>query len=180
MNTFKPMRIVILIFAVGATCFALADDDDEHESNSRGKADRRIIAAVFDPTYKAECATCHMLYPPGLLPSRSWKNMMDGLKDHFGENATVDTATKQHLTEFLTSNAADRSTLRRSQRISGSISASDSPLRFTETQYFKRQHHEIGAKVWQRKSIGSMANCAACHARAESGIFSEDEVRIPR
>lgn len=180
MNTYKHIRILVLTVAVGATCYALADDDDDHESHGREKTGRRSIAVVSDPTYKAECSSCHMLYPPGLLPARSWKNMMDGLKDHFGENATVDATTKKHLTEFLTNNAADNSTLRRSQKIAQSISNHDSPLRFTETQYFKRQHHEIGTRVWQRKSIGSPANCAACHARAESGVFSEDEVRIPR
>ena len=180
MNLFKCTRILVLTVAVGATCFALADDDDEHESHGRDQTNKRRIAAVSDPTYKAECSSCHMLYPPGLLPARSWKTMMGGLKNHFGENATLDKVTNERLTDFLTSNAADRSELKRPQRIARSISANDSPLRFTETQYFKRQHHEIGARVWQRKSVGSPANCVACHAKAELGVFSEDEVHIPR
>lgn len=180
MHAFKYIRVLILVIAVGGTYYALADGDDGDETHSRERAGRRNVAAKFDATYKAECASCHMLYPPGLLPARSWLRIMEGLKDHFGENATVDKAAKERLTEFLTSNAADHSPLRRSRKIAASIAASDSPLRFTETQYFKRQHHEVRAKVWQRKSVGSPANCAACHARAESGDFSEDEVRIPR
>ncbi|MCX6126340.1 MAG: diheme cytochrome c [Proteobacteria bacterium] len=176
----RHTRILVLMVAVGATCFALADDDGESESHARDHTSKRSITAVSDLTYKAECSSCHMLYPPGLLPARSWQAMMGGLKEHFGENATLDKAAGDRLTRFLTSNAADRSDLKRSQKIARSISANDSPLRFTETLYFKRQHHEINSKVWQRKSVGSPANCVACHARAETGAFSEDEVRIPR
>jgi hypothetical protein len=106
--------------------------------------------------------------------------MMGGLKDHFGENASLDPATTQKLTVFLTENAADRVDSRRSRKIAISIPAQASPLRFTETHYFKRQHDEVNAAVWKRKSIGSPANCVACHGRAEAGIFSDEEIRIPK
>jgi len=121
-----------------------------------------------------------MLYPPGLLPARSWKAMMGGLKDHFGENATLDAGTADKVTRFLVENAADQTTFRRSQKIAKSIAADATPLRITETNYFKRQHHEVSSKVWQRKNGGGPSNCAACHAGAEAGVFSEDEVRVPR
>ena len=180
MNIFIHVRVLVLMLAVGGTCLALADGGEDKDSPSREKASRRNLAAVSDAKYKTECSSCHMLYPPGLLPARSWKTMLDGLKDHFGENAMVDQATKTYLLEFLTKHSADHSAMRRSQKIARSIPANETPVRFTETQYFKRQHHEIGKKVWQRKSIGSPANCKACHAGAETGEFSEDNVRIPR
>ncbi len=171
---------VIAVVMLGAF-IANARDSDEGDEHHRDRlSERRSVAAPMDPTYKAECGSCHMVYPPGLLPERSWVKMMGGLKDHFGENATLDKETSSKIQKFLTENAADRSSLRRSKKISKSISSSESPLRFTETSYFKRQHHEIGMKIWSRKAIGSPANCTACHSRAEQGIFSEDEVRIPR
>lgn len=179
MKLIQLLRALILVLVGTVTCLALADDDDENEHHHPGR-NRRHVAAASDPAYKAECGSCHMLYPPGLLPARSWTAMMGGLKDHFGENASLDPAMRQKLTDFLTENAADRVAQRRSQKIAQSIPAQDSPLRFTETHYFKRQHDEVRDAVWKRKSIGSPANCVACHGRAEAGIFSEDEIRIPK
>ncbi len=178
MRLFHFLRVFIMVLVGAATCSALADDDENEDHHSDHK--RRHVAAPSDPAYKAECGSCHMLYPPGLLPARSWNAMMGGLRDHFGENASLDPAMRQKLTEFLTENAADRVVQRRSQKIAQSIPSQQSPLRFTETHYFKRQHDEVKDSVWARKSVGSPANCVACHGRAEAGIFSEDEIRVPK
>lgn len=181
MQTFKRIIFGMLAVTALSSFIALADDDDEEGEHHRDRhSERRSVSAPVDPTYKAECGSCHMVYPPGLLPERSWVKMMGGLQDHFGENATLDKATADSIQKFLTTNAADQSSLRRSQKIAKSIPRGESPLRFTETRYFKRQHHEVGDNVWSRKAIGSPANCVACHARAEQGVFSEDEVHIPR
>lgn len=179
MKHLQFLRISILVLVGTVTCLALADDDDDNEHHHPGR-ERRQVAAPSDPIYKAECGSCHMLYPPGLLPARSWNAMLVGLKDHFGENASLDATTTGKLKDFLTENAADRADQRRSRKIAQSIPAQESPLRFTETRYFKRQHDEVDTAVWKRKSIGSPANCVACHGRAEAGIFSEDEIRIPK
>lgn len=179
MELFPMIRIVLLVLAGVGTCLALADDDDDNEFEHR-KRNRKHVAAPANPVYKAECGSCHMLYPPGLLPARSWTAMLEGLKDHFGENASLDAETTKRLTIFLSENAADRSDQRRSRKIAQSIARDESPRRFTETYYFKRQHHELGPDIWKRKSVGSPANCVACHGRAEAGIFSEEEIRIPK
>ncbi len=163
------------------TLLARADDDDDDDEYSRDRyLKRRSVFAPDNPIYKEECGSCHMVYPPGLLPARSWDKMMENLKNHFGDNATLDNQLQNNIRQFLSMNAADRTALRRSQKIAKSIPADESPLRFTETYYFKRQHHEVGRKVWSRKSIGSPSNCVACHGRAEQGIFSERELSIPR
>jgi hypothetical protein len=54
------------------------------------------------------------------------------------------------------------------------------PLRITETRWFVRKHDEVPRATWSRKSIGSAANCVACHRQAEQGNFEEDAVRIPK
>lgn len=49
------------------------------------------------PKWKAECGTCHIAYPPQLLPAPSWRRVMSGLDKHFGTDAGLDarTATEQ-------------------------------------------------------------------------------------
>lgn len=177
------VRFLFGLFAVitlGAWIAHADDDEYEREHYRDRKIERRSVAAPTNTIYRAECGSCHMVYPPGLLTERSWLKIMSGLKDHFGDNATLEQEVADKVKDFLTENAADKSSFRRSRKIARSIPKEQSPLRFTETNYFKRQHHEVSQKIWSRASIGSRSNCVACHQRAEQGIFSEDEIRIPR
>lgn len=181
MNSRKKWLVGLgLVLTLGALMARADDDDDEGEREGSRRAQRRTVAAPADPAYKAECGSCHMVYPPGLLPARSWTKMMAGLKDHFGENATLDAKTTSQIRDYLTANAADRAGQRRSQKIARSIPSDETPLRITDTLFFKRQHHEVSARVWRRPAVGSPSRCSVCHARAEQGAFSEDEVRIPK
>ena len=36
------------------------------------------VAPVTDKVVAKECSACHMLYPAGLLPARSWTAVMAG------------------------------------------------------------------------------------------------------
>lgn len=130
--------------------------------------------------WRAECAACHTLYRPELLPERSWRKLMAGLDRHFGANASLDSATQREVTEFLATNAADHSGQQRGRKIAESIAATETPLAITETRYFIRKHDELHAEIWRRKAIGSKANCGACHPGAEQGSFSEAALRIPK
>lgn len=121
-----------------------------------------------------------MLYPPWLLPSRSWKAVLSGLKNHFGESAEMDQKDVDRLSKFLEANASDRGPARSFQNITRRIPANTTPLSLSETDAFKREHKEVGPKVWLRKSIGTAANCVACHSKAEAGDFDEDGVHIPK
>jgi aldehyde:ferredoxin oxidoreductase len=56
----------------------------------------------------------------------------------------------------------------------------DIPLRISETPYFRRKHHELRPEVFKRKSVGSPANCSACHLTAEKGDYDEHKVKIPK
>jgi hypothetical protein len=96
---------------------------------------------------------------------------MRGLDKHFGVDASLDAATANRITTFLEQTAASN---RRDVRPIAAI-----PLRITDTAWFRHEHDEIPSTVWQRKSVGSPANCAACHTGAEQGHFSEHGVRIP-
>lgn len=126
-------------------------------------------SAPADPRYAAECGTCHVAYPPRLLPAASWRQVMGTLDRHFGTDASLDPARARDIAAFLEHNAGTPERL----------GASATP-RITETRWFVRKHDEVPAAVWRRASVASAANCAACHTGAESGDFRERNIRIPR
>jgi Dihaem cytochrome c len=70
-------------------------------------ADGPRLVPIKDPVVAKECSACHMLYPAGLLPARSWAAITANLTDHFGDNAELDAATTQRVADYLAANAAD-------------------------------------------------------------------------
>ena len=155
-----------LVLAICLPGISLADDE---EGNS-------LLRQASNANWKTECGACHMTYHPGLLPARSWRKMMDGLDKHFGQNASLDPIPQKEITSFLVKFSADQG----NTKYAKSIPAASTPLRITETAWFKREHREVRAEVWKRAKIGSASNCMACHKGAEQGDFSEDKVAIPR
>lgn len=132
-------------------------------------AAKMAMPADAPASYEAECASCHMAYPPALLSEQSWKNVMAGVSKHFGTDASVDAKTQTEITSWLVKNAATR------QKYSETAPEN----RITKTSWFIRKHDEVGADVWKRASIKSPANCGACHIDAAKGIFSENNIKIP-
>lgn len=121
-------------------------------------------------TWRAECGSCHIAYPPNLLPAPAWRRMMAGLDKHFGTDASVDAATAAEIGAFLESNAGQ-----------GRKRGIDSgTLRISDTPWFKRKHDEVAAATWKDPRVKTPANCSACHVGAERGDFDDDAVRIPR
>lgn len=120
-------------------------------------------------SYEAECASCHMAYPPALLSAKSWKNVMSSLDKHFGTDASLDPKTQTEITNWLVKNATTR------QKYSETAPEN----RITKTTWFIRKHDEVRADVWKRASIKSPANCTACHLDGAKGNFSENNIKIP-
>jgi hypothetical protein len=175
-----------LIAAIGMTAAVLAVGSPYgRESGWYGPYDYRFarprqdFAPVQSTLYQEECGECHFAYQPGLLPAASWQRIMDGLADHFDENAELDQETAGELRAYLVANAADRVGTGRSPGIARSLQGT-APLRFTETTYFRRQHHEIPARAVQgNPEVGSFSHCDACHRGATEGSYDEHSVRIP-
>lgn len=170
MSSRRSLQLGTLIIAVSVSGYLFASGDEG------GKA----FPPVDNAKWRSECASCHMLYHPALLPERSWRKLMATLDKHFGENAGVDAATEKEIANFLAANAADRGNSRRARKIMQTIPSEAAPLRSSETGYFIRKHDEVSPEVWKRKAVGSKANCAACHADAARGNFDEHAIRIPR
>ncbi|MDE1943301.1 MAG: diheme cytochrome c [Betaproteobacteria bacterium] len=171
----KWLPYILFASTVLSAAGLLATSADGREDDSMEQ-----LPKVENAAWHSECSSCHMLYHPALLPSRSWKKIMGSLDRHFGENASLEPAQRDEITRFLTSNAADHQLNQRSRRIVQSIPPDEAPVRISSTLYFISRHDEIPNTLYQRKSIGSASNCAACHRSAEQGEFSESTVRIPR
>lgn len=146
------------------------DDDREEHHDQRGKARVDTAAVRASPQWKSyatECGSCHLAFPPSMLPARSWTALLAGLNDHFGENAEVDAATRKQLEGFLSQNA-------------GRDVGGPAPLRITALPWWRHEHDEISPATFQRKAILSPANCGACHPGANQGAFGEHAVKVPR
>jgi hypothetical protein len=155
-------RLILALAATSALLFApaaFADDDEGEGGEGRG------WGPVQHAATQAECSGCHMVFPPQLLPAESWNAVMGNLKDHFGEDATVDAATAESIRGYLVANAMR----------SGGIDANNPPLRITEFRWFTQEHGKrLRAKVEADPKIGSFANCVACHKGAANGMFDDD------
>jgi len=141
----------------------------------RAQADGgRFFQPVTDAVVKEECGSCHLAFPPSMLPARSWQKMMGDLKNHFGTDASIDAASAEKITRYLTENAADAGGQRYGGRLMRDLPSQNVPLRITELPRWVRIHHEVSASEWKAKKVGSKANCAACHANADRGYFDDE------
>ncbi len=156
-------------------------DRDHHDHNRRyqrhaGSSDS--LGTVDSPAYREQCGVCHFVYHPGLLPSGSWEKILSKLPDHFGATIETDLEILRVVEQYLTTHSAEHSSARLSARVIRCLGG-DTPIRITDVPYIRKEHDEIGPTVFQRKSVGSRSNCAACHTTAETGIFREETVAIP-
>lgn len=141
---------------------------------SRARADGgHYFPPVTDPQVREECGSCHLAYPPSMLPAASWQRLMNGLQDHFGEDATVDPATAQKITAYLVDRAADRGGSRHGKRLLRGLPADAAPLRISELPRWVREHREVSSSEWRSKKVRTKANCAACHVDADQGYFED-------
>ena len=151
------VRLVATVVALGSLAGAQAGD-------------RGLLPIDMPRAYAQECASCHTAYPPGMLPARSWQRVMSGLDRHYGTDASVDAVTAQQLGVWLRAHAGTY------KRANGEPPQD----RITRSAWFERKHREVGAAVWTHASVGSAANCSACHAGADRGNYDDDDLRFPQ
>jgi len=178
----NTLAITAVIFTLGFVTLPVVYSDSDFRWGKMEEYGQKLtgVAAINNPVYKEECGSCHMAYPPGLLPASSWTKVMSGLEDHFGDNAELDAEALQAINAFLLANSADQSDYRRSRKFIRSIQSGEAPLRISETPYFKKEHDEIPDRmVTGNPKVNSYSHCNACHAKAEQGGFNEHDIRIP-
>lgn len=180
----KTSHVVLAVLAgvlTVASQIVLSDDDHERGSRKNKMFERTPdVAVVQDTAYAKECGECHFAYQPGLLPERSWRKVMGGLKDHFGDNAELPAPKHEQILNYLVANSAEHGGFRRSEKILKSLRANDAPDRITDTPYIRGKHDEVPDRMIKANDkVRSLSNCSACHTKAAQGSYSENEIRIP-
>ena len=157
----RPLALGVAALAVTVMLLgrAQAGDDDYYPP-------------VTDKLTLQEFASCHIAFPPSMLPAASWKRMMGELEDHFGDDASVDAETAAAITRYLVDNAGDAP--RQASKLLRGLRPGEAPLRITELPKWVREHDEVPESDWTHKDVGSKANCTACHIDADKGYFEDD------
>ena len=75
-----------ILFALFAMASLAIPAHAKYNGEDRG---RPLLPSQVNAKWQQECASCHMAFPPGLLPAASWKKMMSGLDQHFGADASI-------------------------------------------------------------------------------------------
>jgi hypothetical protein len=189
MNRIYKWIVFLSVFLLSANSVlytALADHNDHKRSRKHQKRyrnhsdhDEGYLKPVNNPTYETTCGECHFVYQPELLPSASWNKILDQLDDHFGEELEINPESERVISGYLYANSAEKSSAQIAIKIMKSI-GNQTPQRITEIPYIQKNHHEISKDVIKRESIGSLSNCLACHTTAESGVYDDDNVKIPK
>ncbi|MDD3463535.1 MAG: cytochrome b/b6 domain-containing protein [Sulfurospirillaceae bacterium] len=169
---------IVGIFWIGFSIFVLVYLLLTPRSFLMADGNIKIDYAKEHKVFYKECISCHTLFPPFLLPSSSWVGMMDTLKDHFGDDASLDEDATLSIKEFLVKNSAEFSTKESAFRILESIDKDKTYLAITETPFWKKRHKKIDKKIFEREDIGKPSNCKACHDNIENGLLNNRDIRM--
>ena len=136
-----------------------------------------VPSGPLDPTYREECGSCHMAYPPSLAPSARWIAILANLSDHFGEDASLKPDVAGHIRAYLTMNAAEKWDTRAAYEFQRSNP--QDPLRLTATPFWVRTHRGIPESVFNSRAVGAKDACDKCHRDASTGRFDPQDIQIP-
>src|SRR5512145_3377199 len=89
--------LAAILLVAGIAKLAVSDEHSEDGRQTIGSAEDEEVrvrrAQPSDPEWLEECGACHIAYPPRFLPAESWREIMIGLDDHFGSDASLDART---------------------------------------------------------------------------------------
>lgn len=160
---YRPIIMGLLLMAPLAFVLDRAQAGDSH-----------YYPPVTDPVVAEECGSCHLAFPPSMLPARSWTVMMANLEDHFGDDASLSADATRHIEAYLVERAADRGGQRYVGKLLRGVGAREAPQRITELPKWVHEHDEVRQSRWSDPEVRSKANCAACHRDAEQGYYDDD------
>lgn len=167
----RPVLAVVLLVVLAGSAVSLL------QWSSRLPPPYSLRALPQNPMHQQECGACHYALNPSLLPASSWAGLMSSLKEHFGEDASLDTPLTRDLTTWLVDNAAETFDTESANRFR--VVAPEEPYRVSSTPYWVRKHASIPPEVFGRQGVRSKVNCQSCHRDAESGRFDDQAIMIP-
>lgn len=135
------------------------------------------LAGPANTIYQQECGDCHPAYHPSLRTAQDWQSIMDGLSNHYGEDASLFPDTHAQISAFLVQHNATSFDTEVAHKIGRHTTAS---FRMTDTRYWQKKHDELSTRDFSHPSIGSKVNCNACHQDADSGRFDDAKIKLPK
>jgi hypothetical protein len=111
-----------------------------------------------------------------MLPPASWKAMMQGQAEHFGEDLSLAPDAIAQLTQLAMAPLAAEPWACWKTR--SSIDSGAAPLRITETPYWKARHEDLEPRLFKAPVSNGGHDCAACHRDAASSIFHPRMIHI--
>lgn len=176
-NIFHKLFILFSIVSFLWAVYYLSDIKESIFTAAKyKKKDYELVHSEF----VNECGSCHITYPPFLLPKRSWSMMMQDLENHFGDDASIDEQTNLSILKFLENNSAENSTHEASFKILKTLKDNNSTIAITKMAYWKKRHKNIDDDIFLSKEVRSRANCSACHKDIEYGLLENSLIQIPK
>lgn len=165
------------VFWLGATVVALIYLLASPNALLLADNNSKVDYAKVHPAFAKECGSCHMLYPPFLLPKASWDEMMASLDNHFGDDASLDPVTMRSIKAFLDDNSAEHATKEAAVYMLSRLKNDTMPKSITETSFWKKRHHGIEKVASSDPKIGKISNCKACHPMIEQGSINDRDIK---
>ncbi|MBE9035075.1 cytochrome C [aff. Roholtiella sp. LEGE 12411] len=104
--------------------------------------------------YVENCSTCHIALPPAVLPSQTWKNLLQDSQHYGAQLQPLVDPPRVLVWKYL-------STFSRTQ-----LKEEETPYRVNNSRYFKALHPKV--KLPRPVQIGS---CVSCHPSASEFNF---------
>ena len=98
----RTILLSALFCAIALFCVAALSKADAQQYQPK-----HMGSYVADGATEKECSKCHPAIPPMYLPTRSWRAIMAGLSDHFGEKVEISAAAREQISAYLTSVSMD-------------------------------------------------------------------------
>ncbi|MBL4615699.1 MAG: cytochrome C [Magnetovibrio sp.] len=138
-----------------------------------------VQAERFTPIKDAKildaCGECHMTFYPQMLPQASWRNIINDLSNHFGEDASIDATTQAYVLNYHLNDSADVKSTRAARKWMKRVNRAKPPTRIVTAPRFVKKHNDRDFdRMWNRLKVKSKADCTKCHKDAQRGLFDDD------
>lgn len=142
----------LTISLVAMACVSAIARDHDHDRDRDN---------VWHPTedhalWRNECGTCHMAFPPGLLASEDWLDLMAQLDKHFGVDASLDPSANADIAAYLKQKGGHHDDFG---------GRGEELPRITNTAKFTKKHRSA-IRLWSKGQVKSLSDCGACHKDA--------------
>jgi hypothetical protein len=165
----RAFACIALAFSLG--CAALENQDlrtiDDYDLSPRFEK---------DSVYIEECGSCHLPYPPMLLPAKSWQKLMQSLNNHFGDDTSLDQQSQKYIANYLQQQAMETKPDSRARHWLNT-QANETSIRVTELPGFVEDHDDAYRRMGESsRKTGFFSPCADCHKEAADGIFDKERM----